>query len=72
MNLIEMYTTKSFFNIQISIAPIRIFVHLGGENISGYFKTSDPLIFISSEKFLLTLKIFHNLYKSLKLRLQFQ
>ena len=31
------------FNTQISIAPIRVFLHKSGENISWYFKTLDPL-----------------------------
>ena len=34
---------QTFFNTQISIAPIRIFLHQSGENMSGHFKTSDPL-----------------------------
>ena len=28
---------QKFFNTQISIAPIRIFLHWSGENISSYF-----------------------------------
>ena len=30
---------QTFFNTQISVAPIRIFLYTSGENISGYFKT---------------------------------
>ena len=32
-------------NTQISIAPIRIFLHKSGENISEYFICSDPLFY---------------------------
>ena len=34
-------------NTQVSIAPMRIFLHWSGENIPGYFKTSDPLFTIA-------------------------
>ena len=34
---------QKFFNTQISMAPICIFSHWSDENISGYFKSSDPL-----------------------------
>ena len=36
-----------FFNTQILIASIRIFLHWSGENISGYLICSDPLYFRS-------------------------
>ena len=34
---------QKFFNTEISIAPIRIFLHQSGENISEYLICSDPL-----------------------------
>ena len=37
---------KNKWNTQISIAPIRIFLHKSGENISGYLISSDPLCII--------------------------
>ena len=44
MDLFEpLSNPRSRFNTHISIAPIRIFLHKSDENISGYFKTSDPL-----------------------------
>lgn len=44
---------QKFFNAQISIAPIGIFLHWSGEKISGYFKTSEPLY---SKLYMLNLK----------------
>ena len=41
IQLILYINDQKFFNAQISIAPIRIFLHCSDENISGYFKTSD-------------------------------
>ena len=38
-------TRVAFSNTQISIAPIRILI-FNGQNISGYFKTSDSLLLI--------------------------
>ena len=46
--LIERVNGQKFFNTQISIAPIRIFLHQSGENISGHLKTSDPLLVIEN------------------------
>ena len=36
-----------FFIAQISIAPVRIFLHWSSENISEYFKTSEPFTLFS-------------------------
>ena len=37
---------QKFFNILNSIAPIRILLHKSGDNISGNFKTKDPIFLL--------------------------
>ena len=53
------------WNTQISIAPIRIFLHLSGENISWYLICSDPLYnFANSNQLKLNYKNEHIMGKS--------
>ena len=50
------YERPKVFHTQISIAPVRIFLHKSGEDVSGYFKTSDPFDHIIQPKDLVNIE----------------